>query len=175
MKLKNILVPTDFSDRSATAVQYASDLAATTGARLHIVHVDDLVDFAAMSAAEGVYVYDTPERTQRALKAKLAKVKPTRAKVPFSHHFIQGVPSAQIVALADELPAEMIVMSSHGRSGLSRVLMGSVAENVLRHAKCPVLIVKQAAAQKGTSRTRKSAAKKARTGTKRPAAGSKAR
>jgi nucleotide-binding universal stress UspA family protein len=155
MKMKNILVPTDFSDRSAAAVEYASELAATTGAKLHIVHVDDLVDFAAMSAAEGVYVYDTPERTQRALKARLAKVKPTKANVHFSHHFVQGVPSAQIVALADELPTDLIVMSSHGRSGLSRVLMGSVAENVLRHAKCPVLIVKQA--PRPASKTRKKA------------------
>jgi nucleotide-binding universal stress UspA family protein len=143
MKLKNIVIPTDLSDRSRSAVEYASNLAATLGAALHIVHVDDLMDFAAMSAAEGAYIPKLPETNQRALKARLAQIKPTAANVKYSHHFVEGVPSTEIVALADKLPADLIVMSSHGRTGLSRVLMGSVAENVLRQAKCPVLIVKQ--------------------------------
>jgi nucleotide-binding universal stress UspA family protein len=143
MNFKHILVPTDFSERSTAALDYASNLAATTGARLDIVHVDDLMDFAAVSGAEGAYIQDLPERNQRELKARLAQIQPTSATVKYSHHFVEGVPSAEIVALADELPAELIVMSSHGRTGLSRLLMGSVAENVLRHAKCPVLVVKQ--------------------------------
>lgn len=144
MKFKHILVPTDLSDRSTAALEYASSLAEMCGARLHILHVDDLMAYAAVSGAEGAYIHELPGTDQRELKARLAEIKPTAANVEYSHHFVEGVPSVEIVALVDELSADLIVMSSHGRTGLSRVLMGSVAENVLRHATCPVLIVKQA-------------------------------
>lgn len=118
--------------------------ASTYGAVLHIVHVDDLSDLIAVTAPEG-YVY-TPAlggTDRRELKAQLEKVKPTIANVAYEHHFLRGVPSAEIRALAERDHVELIVMSSHGRTGLSRLLMGSVAENVLRHAKCPVLVLKQ--------------------------------
>lgn len=146
MNVKKILFPTDFSEGNASALDYASSLAHTYGAVLHIVHVDDLSDLIAVTGPEG-YVY-TPAlggADRRELKAQLEKVKPTIANVAYEHHFLRGVPSAEIRDLAESDHVDLIVMSSHGRTGLSRLLMGSVAENVLRHAKCPVLVVKQPA------------------------------
>ncbi len=144
MNINNILFPTDFSERNANALDYASSMATATGAMLHIVHVDDLSDLIAVAGPEG-YVYtkalEGPDRKE--LKAQLEKIKPTISSVAYKHHFLQGVPSAEIRALAESENIDLIVMSSHGRTGLSRLLMGSVAENVLRYAKCPVLILKQ--------------------------------
>jgi universal stress protein A len=149
MKIERILFPTDFSDQSVAALDFASDLAASFGAKLHIVYVDDLTSLIAKSP----YVYPSfltvTDRT--AVKAQLKSVLPTIANVAFVHHFMEGEPSAGICALAEKERIDLIVMSSHGRSGLSRLLLGSVAENVLRHAVCPVLIVKQSpTAQAGT-------------------------
>lgn len=145
MKIKRILFPTDFSDRSAAALDYASNLAASFGATLHIVYVDDLGDLVAQSA----YVYPSfiaaADRSE--MKAQLEGTKPTIPNVAYVHHFVEGEPTARICALAEKEQIDLIVMSSHGRVGLSRLAMGSAAESVLRHASCPVLIVKQPSAE----------------------------
>jgi nucleotide-binding universal stress UspA family protein len=140
MRVERILLPTDFSDESQTALNYASQLAATFGAVLHIVHVDDLNALVAKSA----YCYPSfvaaAERTH--IKSQLECVRPTDPSVRYVHHFIEGDPATQICALADCEDVDLVVMSSHGRTGISRFVMGSVAERVLRRAKTPVLVVK---------------------------------
>jgi nucleotide-binding universal stress UspA family protein len=150
MKIKSILFATDLSDQSTAALDYASNLAASFAATLHIVYVDDLEDLVAKSAA---YPYPSfltsADRSQ--VKAELQGVTPTVASVTCVHHFVEGVPSARICALAEQEHVDLIVMSSHGRTGLSRLMLGSVAENVLRHALCPVLIVKQSSSALGNS------------------------
>ena len=81
----------------------------------------------------------------------LAEVKPTDPKVPYQHRLITGEPASAIARLAEDENVDMIVMGTHGRSGLSRLLMGSVAEAVVRRAKCPVLTYKQPAEQTTTA------------------------
>ena len=73
----------------------------------------------------------------------LSEIKPADPEVPYEHRLITGDPATAVVELADEEAVDMIVMGTHGRTGLSRLLMGSVAEAVVRRAKCPVLTFKQ--------------------------------
>jgi universal stress protein A len=141
MKIHRILFPTDFSDRSVAALDYASNLAAWLSATLHIVYVDNLIDLAAKSPYSCPSFVASTDRNQ--VKAELEGIIPTIANVACIHHFLAGGPAAEICAMVEKERIDLIVMSSHGRTGLSRLLMGSVAENVLRNAACPVLIVKQ--------------------------------
>ncbi len=144
MNAKRILFPTDFSQYNAAALEFASTLAAESKARLDIVHVDELSDLnAALGEAAYIYAQSTDCATRRANHERLAKVVPTIAGVAFEHHCLTGSPVAEILRFAEEENVDLIVMASHGRTGLSRLLMGSVAEAVVRRANCPVLIVKQ--------------------------------
>lgn len=72
----------------------------------------------------------------------LEQVKPTDPTVPYVHRLVMGNPADEIVRLAEEENADLIVMATHGRTGIGRVLMGSVAEAVVRRAKCPVFTLK---------------------------------
>lgn len=151
MKIKKILLPVDFSENNAAALAYASGLAATFEAELHIVHVDEAAHLVVVSEPEGfTYAAAQAGALREEMKSLLEKTQPTDPKVAFQRHLLQGVAAAEISGLAEREQVDLIVMSSHGRSGLSRLLMGSVAESVLRHAKCPVLILKQFAAEQGT-------------------------
>jgi universal stress protein A len=149
VNIKKILFPADFSESNASALAYATSLASTFGAELHIVHVDESENLMLVAEPEGyAYAAAAVAENRKELKAQLEKIKPT-ANVSYRHHFLQGVASVEIRALAEREEIDLIVMSSHGRTGLSRLLMGSVAENVLRHAKCPVLILKLPAMEQG--------------------------
>jgi universal stress protein A len=141
MKIDRILFPTDFSNRSVAALDYASNLAAWFSATLHIVYVDNLIDIVAKSPYSCPSFMASTDRSQ--VKAELEGIIPTIANVACVHHFLEGGPAAEICAMIEKERIDLIVMSSHGRTGLSRLLMGSVAECVLRNAACPVLIVKQ--------------------------------
>ena len=89
------------------------------------------------------YGIEEPDREE--LKRMLAEVVPTDPDVGYEHRLMIGAPAGAIVHLAEKEGADMIVMPTHGRTGLLRLLMGSVAEEVVRKAKCPVLTVKAAA------------------------------
>lgn len=144
MNVKNILFPTDFSERNATALAYASSLASTFSAKLHILYVDESDNLIVIAEPDGyAYAAAAAGEKRQELKAQLDNIRPTIPTVSYQHYFLQGVASAEIRAFAEREQIDLIVMSSHGRTGLSRLLMGSVAENVLRHAKCPVLVLKQ--------------------------------
>ena len=141
MNIKRILFPTDLSDCSLAALDYASDLAVTCVAELHILYVDDLRDLIALAAYSCPSFVASSARVE--LHDRLQAIKPTLANIRCEYHYVEGVPADEISKLTESENIDLIVMSSHGRSGLSRVLLGSVAEQVLRRAKCPVLIVKQ--------------------------------
>ncbi len=138
MKLRKIVFPTDFSPLSEAALEYATALARDTGASLLIVHVEE--DPLAYGAGEGFV--PLPEWSTEALKKRLHQVVPTDPRVKHQHRLLMGDPATMIVQLAEEEQADLIVMGTHGRSGLSRLLMGSVAEQVVRTAPCPVLTIK---------------------------------
>jgi nucleotide-binding universal stress UspA family protein len=142
-----ILVPTDFSPASDAAVHYARALAETFGATLHLLHV--LEDPAASTAfvADG-YAVDTPDirealRTQA--RERLARALPLtdRSRFHVTSEVLVGMPAPTIVDYAAATGTSLIVMGTHGRTGLAHLLMGSVAEHVVRTAFCPVLTVRQ--------------------------------
>ncbi|MCE9607727.1 MAG: universal stress protein [Planctomycetia bacterium] len=141
MATQKILVPCDFSKSGRAAFEYATKLARETGTPLIIVHVQEL----PMVYGEGAYYYGVPEPDASEIRKMLHDVQPMDRDVVFEHRLLDGDPAAQIAALAKAEGIDLIVMSSHGRTGLGRMLLGSVAEAVIRRADCPVLIVKPTA------------------------------
>jgi len=147
MNINSILFPTDFSEYNEAALEYASRLAAEAGAKLHLVHVHDTRDLST-AMGEASYLYaSTWEEERRRAETRLKKLVPPDPAVAFEHHFLLGLPDAEIVGYAIDHKIDLIVMASHGRSGLSRLVMGSIAEAVMRKAPCPVLVVKQPQAE----------------------------
>jgi nucleotide-binding universal stress UspA family protein len=140
---KNILVPTDLSEGAEAALHYACELAAKLEATVHIVHV---IAIPALGIPElGVAVTSTMidqliAENQTAIDA-LADAHRGRASIG-EVVLKTGDPRDVIDQTAQELHADMIVMGTHGRRGISRALLGSVAETVVRSAPCPVLTVR---------------------------------
>jgi nucleotide-binding universal stress UspA family protein len=119
----------------------ATSLARDRGATLLIMHVEE----PPVAYGGGELYYGIAEPDREELKKMLAEVVPTDPSVPCEHKLMIGSPAAAIIELAEREDVELIVMATHGRTGLLRVLMGSVAEEVVRKAKCPVLTVKPVA------------------------------
>jgi nucleotide-binding universal stress UspA family protein len=130
LPIQTILHPTDFSERSDHAFRLACALAHDRGARLIVVHVmpvpilqeKRLYREEMQEALEAIRVLDPSIRVDRRLE--------------------EGDPATQILRVAQETNCNLIVMGSHGRTGLDRLLLGSVAEQVVRRASCPVMTVK---------------------------------
>lgn len=139
MTVRKILFPTDFSHTGDAALALAASLARERGATLLIVHVEEPP--AAYGAGE--MYYGMPDPVTDDLRQMLKEVVPDDTSVPVEHRLITGDPASAIVRLAKEEGAELIVMGTHGRTGLLRLLMGSVAEVVVRRAPCPVLTLRQ--------------------------------
>ena len=147
MKARKVLVPTDFSPAGKHALELATSLARDGGGSLVIIHVEE----PPLAYGGGELYSGVQEPDREELRKALAAVAPTDPKVPCVHKLLVGDPAAAIIQVAESDGVDLIVMGTHGRTGLSRLLMGSVAEAVVRRAKCPVLTVKQpAAAQTGT-------------------------
>ena len=140
MKYKRILFATDFSRASDTAGEYAVSLARDSGATLLIVHVEEPT--VSYPGGEMVLVY--ADHPNPVLHRMLERRVPKEANVNCELHLLQGHPADEIVRLASGHKVDLIVVGTHGRTGLTRVLVGSVAELIMRHAKCPVLVVKAA-------------------------------
>lgn len=141
-KLKRILVPVDFSDCSRKALAYAIPFARQFGATVTLVFViqpympiSDMVplDVEAIETR----MRETGEKELAALKASIEPDVKAETAVRI------GNPHLEIVRAARDLPADLIILSTHGRTGLSHVLMGSTAERVVRHANCPVLVLRE--------------------------------
>ncbi|ADB16269.1 UspA domain protein [Pirellula staleyi DSM 6068] len=137
MNVRKILFPTDFSEQGSAALAFASSLARDSKATLVIVHVEE------PPIAYGADMYFGLDSVDRSLLwRKLGEVLPTDPAIPCIHRLAIGDPAGAIVRVAEEDACDLIVMPTHGRSGFSRLLMGSVAEAVVRLAKCPVLTIK---------------------------------
>jgi nucleotide-binding universal stress UspA family protein len=137
---KKILAPTDFSDLSADGVRYGCQLARDAGAELLILNVVLLDETNTMNKSE-------MERHKLRLDEFIAeKIGDTASHVRIKKLVDAGQPYGAILDCADNERVDLIVMCSHGRSGLSRALIGSVTDKLLRAASCPVLVVP---AQKG--------------------------
>jgi len=139
MHYKKILFATDFSPASDAALKYATALARDSGATLLILHVEEL----PTPYAGGEMILPQPEYPNPEIRRMLDAVLPTDKNVKYEHHLVLGTPAEDIVRVATEQKGDLIVIGTHGRTGLKRVLMGSVAEAVMRRATCPVLTLKQ--------------------------------
>jgi universal stress protein A len=139
MKYKRILFATDFSPASDAALKYATALARDSGATLSILHVEEL----PTPYAGGEMLLPQPDFPNPEIRKMLEAVQPADKSIKVEHHLVLGTPAEDIVRIAAEQSADLIVIGTHGRTGLKRVLMGSVAEAVMRRATCPVLTVKQ--------------------------------
>lgn len=138
LPIRTILYPTDFSALSQPAFELACALARDYGARLVILHV---ADPPHVTPVEGVLVI-TPFSEVEATRGRLEAVQPADPRVAVNHRLAEGNPADEILAAAADEKADLIVLGSHGRSGITRALMGSVAETVQRAAPCPVLTVR---------------------------------
>lgn len=143
MNISRILFATDLESHDVSALDYASSLAASFKAELHIIYVVDVAAAGAYGGFDSPPAFYFEDVACRQLEERLRKIMPTVSGVLCIHHFKTGNPAEEIANLARQEEMDLIVMASHGRRGITRVLLGSVAENVLRHATCPVLIVKQ--------------------------------
>ena len=141
MAQKTIVFPTDFSHASDAALVHAEALARQSAARLLIVHVEE----PPLAYGGGELYYGLPEPSSDRILKMLEDVKPADPEVPFAHRLTMGDPAGEIVRIAADEGAEMIVLGTHGRTGMTRLLMGSVAEAIVRRAPCPVLVYRETA------------------------------
>jgi len=137
LPIRTILLPTDFSDGSAAAFRIACSLARDYGATVIVLHVAP-----PAIVYTGIVPGPTKEMYQGQLKSWLDGQTMPDLRVHLESRMREGDARDEILAAAEEESCDLIVMGSHGRTGLERVLLGSVAEEVLRRASCPVLTVK---------------------------------
>jgi nucleotide-binding universal stress UspA family protein len=143
IKIKNILVPLDFSDGSMEAFDYATLLANQFGAEIQLVHVQ-MPDEACAVPGAGHLIRECAEAATL-IHQKLGYLEPERPPQfwPENCHIRVGHPDEEICKLARELDVELIVLGSRGNTGLKRLLLGSTAERVVRFSPCPVLVVRK--------------------------------
>ncbi len=143
ISLKNMLCPIDHSDCSKEALKYAVSLAMKDDAKLYLLHVIDIRSFNDSLIAMSQQIPD--EETLEQLRVKLLDCIPEKIREDMNIEAIvvQGIPFAEIISTAREKEIDMIVIGSHGRTGISHMMLGSVSEKVVRKAPCPVLTVRQ--------------------------------
>jgi len=144
---KKILVATDFSATARAAADAAVDLARAFGGELTLVHVVPLSTYVDFAGVNGGFTFDSAQFQQavrrssdQSLQEELARIR--AAGVAAESVTLDGPAAPEICDLAKRSGAELIVIGSHGQTGLARILLGSVAENVVRHAVVPVLTVR---------------------------------
>ena len=144
-KLKNILVPIDFSPCSKKALQYAIPFARQFNATLTLVHVVQSNYFPGGEFSGGYDFARVEKELRESAGQQLARLvlEEVDEFVAVKTAVRGGPPVQEIVAAARELATDLILLSTHGRTGLKHVLVGSVAENVVRLAPCPVLVVRE--------------------------------
>ncbi len=144
-RVETILVPVDFSEHSAKAVTYAKEIAETTGARLQILHSIEEPVYPYFYAPAGDFSLAQElevlrEKTDEALD-KLIYDTPG-PEVQAEKYVVSGTPSVEITRFAEDEGSDLIIIPTHGLTGLERMLLGSTAERVVRMATCPVLAIK---------------------------------
>lgn len=133
---KNILVPTDFSTNAAAAIDTAVALAKECKGRVHLLHVVETSMFGPTYIPQGGFVYP---KNQDEVFNRLEDLKEQHPDVTFESKAVIGLPADEIVSYAEANAIDLICISTNGRRGLSRMLLGSTTEAVVRRASCPVL------------------------------------
>jgi nucleotide-binding universal stress UspA family protein len=144
MEIHHILAPTDFSDHSKKALDYASGLAEKFGAKLSLLHVVEIPPYPVEGYAPPSLAAQFLEDLERQASEDLARWLPEGAaqNVEVTRTVVVGSPYRKILETAEAEGVDLIVMATTGRTGLGRLVMGSVAERVVRHAACPVLTIR---------------------------------
>ena len=146
MIIRSILLPTDFSRCADSALPYAADLARQMKARLVCLHVVETVapPVGYAPVAEALPTVDIGGQLEESATRELPKLGARQecAGLEVEEVVARGDAAGEIVRVARERDIDLIVISSHGRTGLGRMIFGSTAESVVRHAHCPVLVVK---------------------------------
>lgn len=144
MEIRHILAPTDFSPYSTQAIEYAFALAQTFGAKLSLLYVIEMpafpVEGTVLSQGGTILLDDLKRDCNREMDRLLPDAEASQVEV--ARHVVVGKPYRTIVKIAEAKKADLIVMATRGRTGLSHLLMGSVAERVVRIAPCPVLTIR---------------------------------
>jgi universal stress protein A len=146
MQIRSILLPTDFSECGNYALPYAASLARMFGASMICVHVIEpmvpTVGYSGMT--EPLPIADISGQLEVSAERELPKIAECEecAGLEIEELIVHGEAASEIVRVAKDRKVDLIVVSSHGRTGLGRILFGSTAEAVVRHAPCPVLVVK---------------------------------
>jgi len=136
-----ILHPTDLSTSSQHAFEIACSLARDQDARVIVLHVLErpvIIQSDVMTPPPP----PPPVAERKAAREELARLRPTDPMVRLEHRLEEGDPATGILEVAEEAGCDLIVMGTHGRTGLTRLLAGSVAEKVMRQAPCPVMTVR---------------------------------
>jgi len=146
LRIKTILLPTDFSECGNYALSYAASLARTFKATIICINVIEpivpTVGYTGM--AEPLPIADIAEQLEDSAERELPKLAECEecAGIEVEELVVHGEAASEIVRVAKEREVDLIVIASHGRTGLGRIIFGSTAESVVRHASCPVLVVK---------------------------------
>ena len=145
IKLKKILVPTDFSEYSALALQYGLSFCREYNADLILLHVIEDPFYPSNGATFGFNVEEFFRRMEEESAKRMLELVPPEVEkeIRVERIAMRGTPFLEIIRLSREKDIDMIVLSTHGRTGLAHVLMGSVTEKVVRKAPCPVLVVRR--------------------------------
>jgi nucleotide-binding universal stress UspA family protein len=144
MATQHFLVPIDFSEYANQALDYAITLAGKLGARVTLLHVIQLLPLGGMDMGvtlPATYFQDLEAEIRRDMASLLERV--TAAGLEGDSVIIHGVPFHEIIEAAKAQQVDLIVMGTHGRTGLQHMFLGSVAEKVVRLAPCPVLVARQ--------------------------------
>jgi len=143
--IKNIIVPTDLSKLSASAFSYAKDLAERMDATIHLIYVLEKTPPFSATANQGESKENILRKMEDNARAQLneaAEDLREDSSLMVTEVLRKGVDSEEIIKYANENSGDLIVIATHGRTGVLHTLMGSVAEKVIRYAKCPVLVIK---------------------------------
>ena len=148
LSIQNILVPIDFSKMSIQAIETAKGLAQPFGAAIHLVHIHHWqysADFVGPVISSGFLPQSFEENRNEQLADELKTIARKAGLSPRDQTHLKTGASAfhEICRLAQEIPADLIVMPTHGYTGLKHVFLGSTAERVVQHAPCPVFVVRQ--------------------------------
>jgi nucleotide-binding universal stress UspA family protein len=148
MEIRRILAPTDFSELSKQGLKSALELAGVFGAKLLLLHVVEPPSYPVegiLPSHMGATLLDDLERQASNELAQML-FDTQGSKVDVARRVVVGIPYRKVVEVAEEEKSDLIVMTTHGRTGLSHLVMGSVAEKIVRTAPCPVLTIRPTSA-----------------------------
>ena len=143
-KFGTIMLPVDFSEHCDRAAEYAAWFAESSGGTVHVVHVIDNPADPIYEPSEvplWVLVDNAAKKALERMEATATQCLPPSCKREF--HVMHGDPFGKLMEALQSIKPDVIVMSSHGRGGIHHLVMGSVAEKIVRHANCPVFVVRR--------------------------------